>query len=121
MIRITSLTSITAMAALFALGGARAQQPPQPPPPSSTTPPAETQQPTELQLTISGEAGAPPRLAVPDFIALSTDAETVEAARTIGRVLWDDLNYEREFALIPRDVYNTVPAAPSIAEVPFDR
>ena len=31
--------------------------------------------------TISGEAGAPPRLAVPDFIALSTDAETVAIAQ----------------------------------------
>ena len=55
--------------------------------------------------TISGEAGAPPRLAVPDFIALSTDAETVAIAKTIGQVLWDDLNFEREFAFIPRDVY----------------
>ena len=26
-------------------------------------------------------------------------------------MLWDDLNYEREFAFIPRDVYATVPNA----------
>ena len=71
--------------------------------------------------TITGEGGAPPRLAVPDFIALSTDAETVAIAKTIGQVLWDDLNFEREFAFIPRDVYATIPTATSFADVPFDR
>ena len=76
----------------------------------------------------SGDIGAPPRFAVPDFIALSSvarsgapDTETADAARTIARVLWDDLNFEREFALIPRDVYKTIPAATSMADVPFDR
>ena len=66
---------------------------------------APPQQPSEISTTISGEGGAPPRFAVPDFIALSTDAETVATAKTIGQVLWDDLNFEREFALIPRDIY----------------
>ena len=89
-----------------------AQQPPQPPVP---------QQPTEIATTISGEGGAAPRLAVPDFIALSTDAETVATAKTIGQVLWDDLNFEREFAFIPRDVYSSIPKATSFADVPFDR
>ena len=47
-----------------------------------------SQQPSEVRTTISsGEAGAPPRFAVPDFIALSNDAETVDAAKTIARVL----------------------------------
>ena len=76
----------------------------------------------------SGDSGAAPRFAVPDFIALSSvarsgapDTETADAARTIARVLWDDLNFEREFALIPRDVYATIPAATSMADVPFDR
>ncbi len=63
----------------------------------------------------------PPRLAVPDLLALSADAETQEAAKTIGQVLWDDLNFEREFAMIPRDTYKSIPAAASIGEVPFDR
>jgi TolB protein len=98
----------------------RAAQPPasqqQPPPP----PPAP-QQPTEIETTISGPAGAPPRLAVPDFIALSADAETVAVARTIGEVLWADLNFEREFLFIPRDVYTTIPKATSFDDVPFDR
>ena len=91
-----------------------AQQPP------AAQPPAP-QQPSELSTTISGEGGVAPRLAVPDFIALSTDAETVATAKTIGQVLWDDLNYEREFAFIPRDVYASIPKATSFADVAFDR
>ena len=50
----------------------RAHQPPPPQPPAPTP-----QQPSEIETTISGPSGAPPRLAVPDFIALSSDAETV--------------------------------------------
>ena len=87
------------------------QQPPTPPP----------QQPTEIVTTISGEGGAPPRLAVPDFIPLSPDAETAAIAKTIGQVLWDDLNFEREFAFIPRDIYASIPRATSFADVPFER
>ncbi len=79
------------------------------------------QQPSEISTTITSEAGAPARFAVPDFIALSNDAETVDAARTIGRVLYDDLTFEREFALIPRDTYASIPPATSFASVPFDR
>jgi TolB protein len=110
------LTGILAIALLAALP--RAQQPPasqQPP-----SPPAP-QQPTEIETTIAGPAGAPPRLAVPDFIALSPDAETVAVARTIGDVLWADLNFEREFLFIPRDVYSTIPKSTSFNDVPFDR
>jgi TolB protein len=103
---------VTAIVLVATLG---AQQPPQPPA-------APSQQPSEVSTTISsGDAGAPPRFAVPDFIALSNDAETIDAARTIGRVLWEDLNFEREFAMIPRDTYATIPAARSMGDVPFDR
>ncbi len=83
-------------------------------------PPATPQQPSEIATTITGEGGAPPRLAVPDFVALSSDAETVDAAKTISKVLYDDLTFEHEFALIPRDVYATVPPARSMTTVPFD-
>jgi TolB protein len=89
-----------------------AQQPP---------PPAAPQQPSEIETTITGEGGAAPRLAVPDFIALTPDAETAAMAKTIGQVLWDDLNFEREFAFIPRDTYATIPRATSFTDVPFDR
>jgi TolB protein len=75
----------------------------------------------EIQLRISGDAGARPRYAVPDFLAVTPDAETVAAARLIGQVLWDDLAFEREFDMIPRDTYATIPAARSLADVPFER
>ena len=91
-------------------------------PPQTSSPAPASQQPSEVVTSItSGEAGTPPRFAVPEFIALSTDAESLDAARTIGRVLYEDLNFEREFALIPRDTYQSIPAATSFATVPFDR
>jgi TolB protein len=100
---------VLASAALV-IATANAQQPP------------SSQQPNEVSTTISSDqAGSAPRFAVPDFIALSRDAETIDAAQTIGRVLWDDLNFEREFALIPKDVVATIPAATSFNDVPFDR
>src|SRR5436190_8324277 len=103
-----------AAAAVLLIATTGAQQPP--------ASPGQPQQPSEVSTTISSDlAGSAPRFAVPDFIALSNDAETKDAAQTIGRVLWDDLNFEREFALIPRDVYTSIPAATSINDVPFDR
>ena len=114
--------------AALALSGlaAQQQQPAQAPPQQQ-----QPQQPTEISTTISSDqAGLPPRFAVPDFIALpgegaassaKPDAEVADAARTIGRVLWDDLNFEREFALIPRDTYASIPPATSMLDVPFDR
>jgi TolB protein len=84
--------------------------------------PQAVQQPSDITTTIiSDQAGAPVRFAVPDFIALSNDAETLDAARTIGRVLFDDLEFEHEFSLIPRDVYASIPMATSMNDVPFDR
>jgi len=112
----TKIILTTTIAAALLAAWPHSQQPPSPQPP-----PAAPQQPSELITTISGEAGAPPRLAVPDFIPLSSDAETAGMARTIGQVLWDDLNYEREFAFIPRDVYASIPKATSFGDVPFDR
>src|ERR1044071_7822196 len=102
----------------LAAGLLGAQQPPPQPPP--TTPPA-SQQPTEIVTKITTENLQPPRLAVLDFVPLSPDAETVAIAKTIGQVLWDDLNFEREFLFIPRDVYGSVPKATSFDNIPFDR
>lgn len=108
-------TFLTIAGGALLIASVSAQPPQTPPPPAS-------QQPSEVVTSItSGEAGTPPRFAVPDFIALSSDAESLDAARTIGRVLYDDLNFEREFALIPRDTYQTIPPATSFATVPFDR
>jgi TolB protein len=106
------LAGTCALAAALIAWPSAQQPPPQPPPPP--------QQPTEVTTVISG-GGSAPRLAVPEFIALSNDAETVATAKTITQVLWDDLNFEREFAFIPRDTYSSIPRATSFADVPFDR
>ena len=84
--------------------------------------PPATQQPSDISTTItSGSPGAPPRFAIPDFIALTKDAETASAAKIMAEVLWNDLNFEREFALVARDVNVTIPAAKSMTDVPLDR
>jgi TolB protein len=110
---LATLTPVTLVAAFGLAIGARPQTP------ASQTP--APQQPSQVTTTITSEPGTPPRLAVPAFIALSADAETAAIARTIGDVLWDDLNFEREFAFIPRDIYSTIPAAHSFEDIPFDR
>jgi TolB protein len=98
--------------ALFIIASAAARPAQQPP---------QSQPPTEIVTTITSDAGMPPRLAVPEFVALSKDAETVAAARTIAAVLWNDLNFEREFAMVPRDINATIPPATSMYDVPLDR
>src|SRR5687768_8896091 len=102
-----------AVALVAATAAVTAQQPP---------PPAQPpKQPDTIGVVISGDPGAQTRFAVPDLLALSTDRETQEAARTIAQVLWDDLNYEREFYMIPRDTYRSIPPAGSIDTVPYER
>jgi TolB protein len=91
-----------------------------PAPPQQPTPPAP-QQPSSIEVSITGEPGAPPRFAVPDFVAPAGDRESAEIARTVAQVLWDDLQFEREFYMIPRDTYASIPAARAIGEVAFDR
>ena len=78
----------------------------------------QPQQPAEIQIRITGDPGAPPGYAVPDFVALTPGTE--ELAQTIASVLWDDLEFEREFYMIPRDTYRTVPEARAPGQVPFD-
>jgi TolB protein len=105
-----TIAAAFAACATLALSGQTPPQPPQQPPSSS-----------QVTITISGAPGLPPKIAVPDFIPLTTDAETAAAAKTIGQVLWDDLEFEREFYLIPRDTYRTIPQATSIDEAPLDQ
>lgn len=91
-------------------------------PPPASTPPQEPSQPGVVFIKIdSGSPGLPPKFAVPDFIPLTNDADTVAAARTIGQVLWDDLNFEREFYMIARDTYKSIAPAASIEQVAVDR
>jgi TolB protein len=68
-------------------------------------------------VVITGDPGTPPRYAVPDFISLTPDAGDI--AKVAAQVLWDDLAFEREFYLIPRDTYATIPIARSPDQIPF--
>ncbi len=87
-----------------------AQQSPPPDPPSRTG----------VDLIIGDRIGAQPRLAVPDCLALTNDPETVDAASTIAQVLFDDLEFEREFRLLARDTYRTIPRARSLTDLPLN-
>jgi len=91
-----------ASAAVLHLAG---QQPPASPP--------QSQQQGDVEIRISG-LGGPPKLAIAPFIALSSDAETVAAAKTITDVLYDDIAYEREFYMIGKDAIATVPKPTSL-------
>jgi TolB protein len=119
MMRKPSVATFLAVGASLSLL-AQAPTPAPAPPPTGQTPPPQ-QGPSEIILSLKGEPGAPPRYAVPDLIALSNDPETVASAKLIAQVLWDDLTYEREFYLIPRDTYASIPAARSVTDVPFDQ
>jgi TolB protein len=110
------LTAVLASFTGLAIAGQTPQQPPTP------QQQQQQQQPTTVATTISsGSPGLPPKIGVPDFLALSNEPETAAAAKTLGQVLWDDLNYEREFYMIPRDTYRSIPQAASVDQVPLDR
>lgn len=81
-----------------------AQNPVQPP-----------QQPDKVRVELVGPPGLPPKVAVPDFIG---DAAT---GKTLGQVLWDDLDFEAEFYLIPRDTYRSVSQPASLDQVPLQQ
>jgi TolB protein len=98
---LAALASLTLLAQQPPAGGAPAQQ-------------------NEIVFTINGVPGVPPKVAVAPFIALSPDAETTAAAKTIGDVLYDDLAYEREFYMIAKDVLKTIPKAGSIEQVSLE-
>lgn len=98
-------------------GGAilgRAQQPP------ATAQPTAPRQRSEVDLVIGERVGAQPRLAVPDCIPVTRDDATREAAATLAAVLWDDLAFEREFQMLARDTYASIPVARSLTDLPLD-
>ncbi|OFV92667.1 MAG: hypothetical protein A3G76_02400 [Acidobacteria bacterium RIFCSPLOWO2_12_FULL_65_11] len=118
MFRLALLVALVGVIDLVAIG-ADPQQPPTPVS-QSPTPTPTPQQPTDITTTLTGAGGAP-QMAVPAFVPLTRDEATLAAARTISQVLFDDLTFEREFALIPRDTYSSIPAASSLDDVVFDR
>ena len=104
--------TISLVAAVVAVLSISAE-PQQPAAPQQPAP----QQPSAIGVRVTGDSGAQPRYAVPDFVALTPNA--AEIAKTLGQVLWDDLNFERELYMIPRDTAATVPVARSPEQVAF--
>src|SRR5581483_10322935 len=94
--RFTATVAIIAGAALFALFSGRA------PLDTITSVPlfAQGQQP-EYEIKITGNTGARKRIAVPAFSVSGGTPEIEQAARTMSEVLWNDLDFEGEFYLIP--------------------
>jgi TolB protein len=88
------------------------QQPPVVPPPQGQG---------DIHTSITGSGGGPPKLGIAGVIPLSPDAETVAAAKTIADVLYDDINYEREYYMIAKDAIATIPKPASIDQLPLDR
>ena len=109
--------SLCAAIALSVVAIAAVPGSPQQPP---ATPPAQEQA-REGIGTITSVGGGKPKLAVPDFLAATPDAESKAIAAAIGQVLWADLDFEREFYMVPRDTYASIPVPASIDAVPFDR
>ena len=89
---------------------ARQQSPAPAPAPS-------VQQPSDVSLVISSGGGGLPHYAVPDFVGLNPEA--TELGKMLGQVLWDDLAYEREIDMIPRDVYGSIAVARTPEQIPF--
>lgn len=107
------LLSLAAVATMCGLTVIAQQQPPAAPPTSQSSQ-------GEIGFKISGGTGTAPKLAIVPFIALSPDAETVAAAKTITDVLTDDIAYEREFYMIGKDsIASTIPKFASLDAVPI--
>lgn len=78
---------------------------------------AQAQQPPQVELIISSSGGSQTRYAVPDFAAATPDL--AEVGRTLAQVLWNDLEFERELYMIPRDTYSSIPRPGAGALPPF--
>ena len=93
---------------------AQRQEPPAPQQPA--------RQSSQVELIIGDRIGAQTViLRYRIVLALTRDDRTLDAARTIAEVLWNDLEFEREFRMLPRDTYKTIPVARSVVNVPLDR
>jgi TolB protein len=69
--------------------------------------PLEQQQ--EVAISMKGVGGRLPRLAIPEFAVTGSDADTRAAASTVSQVLFDDLEFEREFTMVARAAAAKIP------------
>jgi TolB protein len=68
-----------------------------------------------LAARITARLGGPPRLAIPESAASSTDVALNEAARTVVDVLRGDLSFERQFVVLPVPFDSLAAPAASVA------
>ncbi len=83
------------------------------------TPLPQAQQVDEVALALSNP-GSHPRLGVPEFLMTGGDAKSTEAAKTVAEVLWNDLDFEREYLLITRASAAAIPLTP-VTAMPYAR
>jgi TolB protein len=84
------------------------------------TPSDLERQQSEVELIIGDRIDGQPRIATPDCLALSPEPEVTGAAQAIAEVLWADLDFEREFRMVARDTYDSIPTARSLIDLPLD-
>jgi TolB protein len=64
--------------------------------------------------------GTHPRVGLPDFVMAGGTPELAATAKTIADVLWHDIDFEREYYMIPRATTASVPVV-AVAQLPYDR
>lgn len=82
----------------------------------ATTPLDPQQQ--EVAISMRGVGGRTPRLGVADFLVAGADGDARTAGNTVRDVLFDDLEFEREFTMISRTASSKIPGTTAEA-LPF--
>jgi TolB protein len=75
----------------------------------------QQQQPQEFFLSLEGGGKKNPRLGLPNFLLPAGDADLGGAGKVLADVLWNDLDFEREFQMVPRKVSAGFAPAPAEA------
>ncbi len=70
---------------------------------------------------VLSNTGSHPKIGLPDFSASGGNASLLEAATTLADVLAFDLEFEREFYVIPRKTSASVPVAATPEALPIER
>jgi TolB protein len=104
---------VTAVVAATALAGFAASKP------GGVLRPALPEVPRQDELSLSlRNPGTHLRVGLPDFLRPSDDPALAAAAGTVAGVLWDDLDFEREFYMISRDASASLPVM-AADQLPF--
>jgi len=89
----------------------------QAPPANPSQSDLQNQQQSEVALIIGDRIGRQPTFAVPNCITTQDSEDLASTGALIAKVLWDDLEFEREFRMMARDIYDSVPPARSLTNI----